>query len=214
MPRMAAFPHLLKSNGRSHRSDIIEAMPSDRIVVRGAREHNLKDLDVEMPRDRLIVITGLSGSGKSSLALDTIYAEGQRRYVASLSTYAQQFLERLPRPDVDSIEGLPPAIAIEQANPTMNRRSTVGTATEVYDFLRLLYARAGTLVCPECRTPIRPLTPSAVAASLAGESVRGWYVTFALPISSALTHDVLVENLRALGFVRLLANGAELHLDE
>ena len=120
---------------------------------------------MDFPRPRLSVITGVSGSGKSSLALDTIYAEGQRRYVASLSTYAQQFLERLPRPEVDSIEGLPPAIAIEQANPTMNRRSTVGTATEVYDFLRLIYARAGTLVCPECRTAVRPLHADAVAAS-------------------------------------------------
>ena len=121
--------------------------------MRGARQNNLQGIDVDFPRPRLSVITGVSGSGKSSLALDTVYAEGQRRYVASLSTYAQQFLERLPRPDVDSIDGLPPAIAIEQANPTMNRRSTVGTATEVYDFLRLLYARARTLVCPECRTP-------------------------------------------------------------
>jgi excinuclease ABC subunit A len=184
------------------------------IAVRGARQNNLQGVDVDFPRPRLSVLTGVSGSGKSSLALDTIYAEGQRRYVASLSTYAQQFLERLPRPDVDSIEGLPPAIAIEQANPTMNRRSTVGTATEVYDFLRLLFARAGTLVCPDCRTPVRPLTPSAVATFLASESARGWYVTFALPISAALTHDVLVENLRALGFVRLLANGSEIHLDE
>jgi len=184
------------------------------IAVRGARQNNLQGVDVDFPRPRLSVITGVSGSGKSSLALDTIYAEGQRRYVASLSTYAQQFLERLPRPEVDSIEGLPPAIAIEQANPTMNRRSTVGTATEVYDFLRLLYARAGTLVCPECRTPVRPLTPSAVAGTLADEPAKGWYVTFALPISEALTHDVLVENLRALGFVRLLADGREVHLDE
>jgi excinuclease ABC subunit A len=184
------------------------------IAVRGARQNNLQGVDVDFPRPRLSVITGVSGSGKSSLALDTIYAEGQRRYVASLSTYAQQFLERLPRPQIDSIEGLPPAIAIEQANPTMNRRSTVGTATEVYDFLRLLYARAGTLVCPQCRSPVRPLTPSAVAGTLAGEPGKAWYVTFALPISEALTHDVLVENLRALGFVRLLADGREVHLDE
>ena len=184
------------------------------IAIRGARQNNLKGIDVDFPRSRLSVITGVSGSGKSSLALDTIYAEGQRRYVASLSTYAQQFLERLPRPEVDSIEGLPPAIAIEQANPTMNRRSTVGTATEVYDFLRLLYARAGALVCPRCRLEVRPLTPSAVAETLAGEPSKGRYVTFALPISEALTHDVLVENLRALGFVRLLAAGQEVHLDE
>jgi excinuclease ABC subunit A len=184
------------------------------ITVRGARQNNLKNVDVDFPRSRLSVITGVSGSGKSSLALDTIYAEGQRRYVVSLSTYAQQFLERLPRPEVDSIEGLPPAIAIEQANPTLNRRSTVGTATEVYDFLRLLYARAGTLVCPECRAEVRPLSPTAVAERLAAESAQGWYVTFGLPISAALTHDVLVENLRALGFTRLLAAGDEVHVDE
>jgi excinuclease ABC subunit A len=184
------------------------------IAVRGARQNNLKDVDVDFPRSRLSVITGVSGSGKSSLALDTIYVEGQRRYVVSLSTYAQQFLDRLPRPDVDSIEGLPPAIAIEQANPTMNRRSTVGTATEVYDFLRLLYARAGILVCPRCRIEVRPLTPGAVARVLSAEAGKRWYVTFPLPISGALTHEVLVENLRALGFVRLLAAGREIHLDE
>jgi excinuclease ABC subunit A len=192
----------------------VRERPRTPIAVRGARQNNLQGVDVDFPRPRLSVITGVSGSGKSSLALDTIYAEGQRRYVASLSTYAQQFLERLPRPDVDSIEGLPPAIAIEQANPTMNRRSTVGTATEVYDFLRLLYARAGTTTCPDCRAPVRPLTPGAVAATLSRESGAGWYVTFALPISSALTHEVLVENLRALGFLRLLAGGADVHLDE
>ena len=188
--------------------------PPSVIAVRGARQNNLRGVDVDFPRARLSVITGVSGSGKSSLALDTIYAEGQRRYVASLSTYAQQFLERLPRPEVDSIEGLPPAIAIEQANPVMNRRSTVGTATEVYDYLRLLYARAGTLVCPDCRVPVRPLTPSAAADALVAEPAPGWYVTFALPISGALTHEVLVENLRALGFLRLLAGGREIHLDE
>ena len=184
------------------------------IAVRGARQNNLRGVDVEFPRSRLSVITGVSGSGKSSLALETLYAEGQRRYVTSLSTYAQQFLDRLPRPDVDAIDGLPPAIAIEQANPTMNRRSTVGTATEVYDYLRLLFARAGALVCPDCRTEVRPLSPSAVAESLAGESAAAWYVTFPLPISGALTHEVLVENLRALGFVRVLAAGRELHVDE
>jgi excinuclease ABC subunit A len=192
----------------------VRELRDNAIAVRGARQNNLRGIDVDFPRRRLSVITGVSGSGKSSLALDTVYAEGQRRYVASLSTYAQQFLERLPRPDVDSIEGLPPAIAIEQANPTMNRRSTVGTATEVYDFLRLLYARAGSVVCPECRTPVRPLTPSAVAAALAAERGAGLYVTFALPLSAALTHEVLVENLRALGFVRLLADGREVHLDD
>src|SRR5213593_4946315 len=120
----------------------------DRIVVKGAREHNLKNIDVEIPRDRLVVITGLSGSGKSSLAFDTIYAEGQRRYVESLSAYARQFLEQMGKPDVDSIEGLSPAISIEQKSTSHNPRSTVGTVTEIYDYLRLLYARVGEPRCP------------------------------------------------------------------
>src|SRR5438045_8427438 len=120
------------------------------ITVRGARQHNLKSIDVEIPRNKLTVITGLSGSGKSSLAFDTIYAEGQRRYVESLSAYARQFLDRLEPPDVDSIEGLSPAIPIEQKNPTKTSRSTVGTATEIYDYLRLLWARIGRTHCKVC----------------------------------------------------------------
>jgi excinuclease ABC subunit A len=184
------------------------------IAVRGARQNNLKSIDVDFPHGRLSVVTGVSGSGKSSLALDTLYAEGQRRYVTSLSTYAQQFLERLPRPDVDRIEGLPPAIAIEQANPVVNRRSTVGTATEVYDVLRLLYARAGMPHCPRCGARVRAWTATAAADAIAAEGPGAWYVTFALPVSDALTHEVLVENLRALGFLRVLAAGREVHLDE
>src|SRR5215207_7309216 len=115
----------------------------DKIVVKGAREHNLKNIDVEIPRNQFVVITGLSGSGKSSLAFDTIYAEGQRRYVESLSAYARQFLEQMAKPDIDSIEGLSPAISIEQKTTSKNPRSTVGTITEVYDYLRLLYSRIG-----------------------------------------------------------------------
>src|ERR1700710_283660 len=120
----------------------------DFIRVRGAREHNLKNVDVDIPRDQLVVITGLSGSGKSSLAFDTIYAEGQRRYVESLSAYARQFLSIMQKPDVDSIEGLSPAISIEQKSTSHNPRSTVGTVTEIYDYLRLLFARVGTAYCP------------------------------------------------------------------
>ncbi|HVL10000.1 MAG TPA: excinuclease ABC subunit UvrA, partial [Burkholderiaceae bacterium] len=120
------------------------------ISIRGAREHNLKNVDLDLPRDKLIVMTGLSGSGKSSLAFDTIYAEGQRRYVESLSAYARQFLEMMQKPDVDQIDGLSPAISIEQKTTSRNPRSTVGTVTEIYDYLRLLYARAGTPHCPNC----------------------------------------------------------------
>src|SRR6201993_1620987 len=125
-------------------------MASDRIIVRGAREHNLKNIDVELPRDQLVVITGLSGSGKSSLAFDTIYAEGQRRYVETLSTYARQFLDQMERPEVDSIEGLSPAISIEQKTTSRSPRSTVGTITEIYDYLRLLYSSIGLPHCPVC----------------------------------------------------------------
>src|SRR6201987_4431624 len=134
-----------------------------RISVRGAREHNLKNIDVEMPRDKLVVITGLSGSGKSSLAFDTIYAEGQRRYVESLSAYARQFLELMQKPDVDSIEGLSPAISIEQKTTSRNPRSTVGTVTEIYDYLRLLFARVGIPYSPATGLPIESQTVSQTA---------------------------------------------------
>jgi excinuclease ABC subunit A len=134
------------------------AEPHRLISVRGAREHNLKNVDLDLPRDRLVVITGLSGSGKSSLAFDTIYAEGQRRYVESLSAYARQFLELMQKPDVDSIEGLSPAISIEQKTTSRNPRSTVGTVTEIYDYLRLLFARVGVPYSPPpaCRSRARP----------------------------------------------------------
>src|SRR5450759_2302333 len=125
-------------------------MPLDHISVRGAREHNLKNIDVEIPRDKLVVITGLSGSGKSSLAFDTFYAEGQRRYVESLSAYARQFLGLMEKPDVDQIDGLSPAISIDQQSTSRNPRSTVATVTEIYDYLRLLYARIGVPHCPIC----------------------------------------------------------------
>ena len=125
-------------------------MSNDKIVIKGARENNLKNMDVTIPRDKLVVFTGLSGSGKSSLAFDTIYAEGQRRYVESLSSYARQFLGQMEKPNVDSIEGLSPAISIDQKTTSKNPRSTVGTVTEIYDYLRLLYARVGVPHCPVC----------------------------------------------------------------
>src|SRR4249919_3147244 len=138
-------------------------MAHDWIAVRGARVHNLKNVDVDLPRDQLVVITGLSGSGKSSLAFDTIYAEGQRRYVESLSAYARQFLEMMQKPDVDHIDGLSPAISIEQRTTSKNPRSTVGTVTEIYDYLRLLFARAGVPYSPTTGLPIVSQTVSQMA---------------------------------------------------
>src|SRR6202163_1286449 len=143
-------------------------MAEDSLIVRGAREHNLRNIDVTIPRDRLTVITGLSGSGKSSLAFDTIYAEGQRRYVESLSAYARQFLGLMEKPDVDQIDGLSPAISIDQKSASRNPRSTVATVTEVYDYLRLLFARIGVPHCPVCGKPVKRQTAAAVVDQVTG----------------------------------------------
>ena len=187
----------------------------DSIIVRGARQNNLKDFDLEIPRRTVTVITGPSGSGKSSLAFDTIYAEGQRRYVESLSSYARQFLERMEKPDVDLVEGLSPAVAIEQKNPTKTSRSTVGTATEIYDYLRLLWARVGHTFCPTCGREIKPDTVQSVSDTvLALPAGARFYVTFPLRLSSKVTHDVVIENLRAQGFLRVAVDGVVMHLDE
>jgi excinuclease ABC subunit A len=187
----------------------------DRIVVRGARQHNLKGFDLEIPRRAFTVVTGPSGSGKSSLAFDTIYAEGQRRYVESLSAYARQFLERMEKPDVDSIDGLSPAVAIEQKNPTKTSRSTVGTATEIYDYLRLLWARIGHTFCPLCGREMKPDTVQSVTDTvLALPRGARFYVTFPLVLSPEVTHEVVIENLRAQGFVRVAVDGAVKHLDD
>src|SRR5256714_4819708 len=190
-------------------------MSTDSIIVRGARVHNLKNIDVEVPHNTLTVVTGVSGSGKSSLAFDTIYAEGQRRYVESLSSYARQFLERMEKPDVDSIEGISPAVAIEQKNPTKTSRSTVGTATEIYDYLRLLWARIGRTYCKVCGRELKPDTVQSVTDTLlALPKGTRFSVAFPLRLSDAVTHAVVVENLRAQGFVRVHADGRTLHLDE
>lgn len=179
----------------------------DRIVIRGARQHNLKGFDLEIPRRAYTVITGPSGSGKSSLAFDTIYAEGQRRYVESLSAYARQFLERMEKPNVDSIDGLSPAVAIEQKNPTKTSRSTVGTATEVYDYLRLMWARIGRTFCPKCGREMRPDTVQSVTdAVLSLPKGTRFSVSFPLKLSDKVTHAVVVENLRTQGFVRVGLN--------
>ncbi len=187
----------------------------DRIQIRGARQHNLKGIDLDIPRRAVTVITGPSGSGKSSLAFDTIYAEGQRRYVESLSAYARQFLERMKKPDVDFIDGLSPAVAIEQKNPTRTSRSTVGTATEVYDYLRLLWARAGHTICPVCGRELRPDSAQTAAdATLALPEGTRVLIAFPLKRSAKVTHSQIVENLKAKGFVRVIADGTTLHLDE
>src|SRR4249920_3437114 len=176
-------------------SPVIEATD---LVVKGARTHNLKNVDVSLPGGKLTVITGVSGSGKSSLAFDTIYAEGQRRYVESLSAYARQFLERMEKPDVDSIDGLSPAVAIEQKNPTKTSRSTVGTATEIYDYLRLLWARVGRTFCPLCGRELRPDTVDSVTDVIL--SLReGARFAVACPLirSAQVSHAIIEENLRA-----------------
>ncbi|QEL12117.1 excinuclease ABC subunit UvrA [Kushneria phosphatilytica] len=187
----------------------------DRISVRGARTHNLKNIDVELPRDRLIVVTGLSGSGKSSLAFDTLYAEGQRRYVESLSTYARQFLSMMEKPDVDHIEGLSPAISIEQKSTSHNPRSTVGTITEIHDYLRLLFARAGTPRCPDHDIDLEAQTVSQmVDQTLALEdSTR---VMLLAPVIKGRKgeHQQLLTELRAQGFVRVHIDGTTFEFDE
>ena len=190
-------------------------MPADRIIVRGAREHNLKDIDVELPRDQLVVITGLSGSGKSSLAFDTIYAEGQRRYVESLSAYARQFLGRMEKPDVDYIEGLSPAISIDQKTGSRNPRSTVGTVTEIYDYLRLLFARAGRPHCPICGDPISQQTVQQMVDSvLAAGPGRRLMVLGPVVRDRKGEHQQALDEARSRGFVRARVDGEVRSLDE
>ncbi len=187
----------------------------DRITIRGARQHNLKGIDLDLPRRAITVITGPSGSGKSSLAFDTIYAEGQRRYVESLSAYARQFLERMEKPRVDRIEGLSPAVAIEQKNPTRSSRSTVGTATEIYDYLRLLWARIGHTFCAQCGRELKPDTPQSIADAVRtlAEGTR-FAVVFPLTHAASLGGDALAEALRVKGFVRVALDGEIVHVDD
>ncbi|HET7589636.1 MAG TPA: excinuclease ABC subunit UvrA [Solirubrobacterales bacterium] len=188
---------------------------SDRIVISGAREHNLKDVDVELPRDALIVITGLSGSGKSSLAFDTIYAEGQRRYVESLSAYARQFLGLMEKPDVDSIEGLSPAISIDQKTTSRNPRSTVGTVTEIYDYLRLLWARIGTPHCPECGEEITGQTQEQIVDRLMTlEDGTKFMVMAPIVRGRKGEYGKLLEQMRLEGYSRAQIDGELVRLDE
>ena len=187
----------------------------DKIRILGARQHNLKGFDLDLPRRAITVVTGVSGSGKSSLAFDTLYAEGQRRYVESLSAYARQFLERMEKPAVDAVEGMSPAVAIEQKNPTRTSRSTVGTATEIYDYLRLLWARVGRTYCRVCGRELRPDTVQSVTdVALALPDGTRFMVACPLVRSSEVTHAVIAENLRARGFVRVAVGDTVHHLDD
>ena len=190
-------------------------MSDSSIVIKGAREHNLQDIDVEIPRDKLVVITGLSGSGKSSLAFDTIYAEGQRRYVESLSSYARQFLGQMDKPDLDSIDGLSPAVSIDQKTTSKNPRSTVGTVTEIYDYLRLLYARIGVPHCPECGREIERQTTDQVADKIleAGQGRRAFVLA---PVVQGRKGEFakLMDDLRAEGFSRVRIDGEVRSLDD
>ncbi|NOZ28218.1 MAG: excinuclease ABC subunit UvrA [Chloroflexi bacterium] len=190
-------------------------MAQDRLIVRGAREHNLKNIDVEIPRDKLVVITGLSGSGKSSLAFDTIYAEGQRRYVESLSAYARQFLGLMEKPDVDQIEGLSPAISIDQKGTSRNPRSTVGTVTEVYDYLRLLFARIGIPHCPQCGREISAQTVEQIVDAIM-DYPEGSRILILAPLIKDRKgeHKGIFEDIRKAGFVRVRVDGVIREVDE
>jgi excinuclease ABC subunit A len=198
------------------RPDPPSAGPDRRTIrVLGARQHNLKGVDLELPRRAITVVTGPSGSGKSSLAFDTIYAEGQRRYIESLSTYAKQFLEQIEKPAVEWIEGVSPAVSIDQRNTVQTSRSTVGTTTEVYDHMRLLWARVGRTICPECDRRVTPDTvTSATDEVLALEEGARIQVAFPLELSDEITHDLAVTNLKTQGYVRVLADGEEIYLPD
>lgn len=185
------------------------------IRIRGAKQHNLKNVDLELPRDRLIVFTGVSGSGKSSLAFDTIFAEGQRRYVESLSAYARQFLGQLDKPDVDAIDGLSPAISIDQKSTSHNPRSTVGTVTEIYDYLRLLFGRAGQPHCPMCDRNIAPQTIDEMCDRIMELPDRTKFMILAPVVRGKKgTHRKLLSSLASQGFVRVRVNNEIFELSE
>ena len=181
---------------------------NDKIIIKGAKEHNLKNINLEIPRDKLVVITGLSGSGKSSLAFDTLYAEGQRRYVESLSSYARQFLGLMEKPDVESIEGLSPAISIDQKTTSKNPRSTVGTVTEIYDYIRLLYARVGTPYCPNCGKKIEKQSIDQIVDNVM-KIKEGARIQILAPVVRGRKGEYtkLFEDLQKDGFARVRVDG-------
>jgi excinuclease ABC subunit A len=205
----AIFIHLI-----DQKSDTTPVCTSGQLLIKGAREHNLRNITIAIPRDLLVVITGLSGSGKSTLAFDTIYAEGQRRYVESLSSYARQFLGLMNKPDVDSIEGLSPAISIEQKSTSKNPRSTVGTVTEIYDYLRLLYARVGIAYCPEHNLPIIAQSPEKIAEQIAEETSGTVTILAPLVRKKKGTYQQLFKDLNKEGFARVRVNGEIYRTDD
>ncbi|MEM1303343.1 MAG: excinuclease ABC subunit A, partial [Planctomycetota bacterium] len=190
-------------------------MPASDIVIRGAREHNLRGVDVVLPRNQLICLTGVSGSGKSSLAFDTLYAEGQRRYVESLSTFARQFLGQMPKPDVDHISGLSPSISISQKSSGNNPRSTVGTITEIYDFLRVLFARVGQGHCPQCGKAISAQSREQIIGRILALPAKSRFMVLAPVVKRQKgEHRDLFESLQKKGFVRARVDGRVVRLSE
>src|SRR3972149_11813342 len=187
----------------------------DHIIIKGARQHNLKNINLEIPKNKLVVFTGLSGSGKSSLAFDTLYAEGQRRYVESLSSYARQFLGVMDKPDVDKIEGLSPAISIDQKSVSPNPRSTVGTITEIYDYLRLLFARAGAPHCPQCGKPIAKQTATQITDSII-KLEKGREIAILAPLvrDNKGEHRHIFENIAKAGYLRVRVDGQIISTEE
>ncbi|HWA38651.1 MAG TPA: excinuclease ABC subunit A, partial [Burkholderiales bacterium] len=188
-----------------------EQLPGDAILIRGARQNNLKNVSVAIPTGELVVVTGVSGSGKSSLVFDTLYAEGQRRYVETFSPYARQFLDRMDKPQVDAVDGIPPAIAIDQTNPVRTSRSTVGTMTELNDHLKLLFARAAKLHCRGCGKPVLKDSPQSIFESLKSKSDTARFViTFPIPIPKNFSEKEIEQLLQAQGYTKLHSRSKEL----
>ncbi|MGL5833975.1 MAG: excinuclease ABC subunit UvrA, partial [Waterburya sp.] len=211
---MSSSSHSIRDNGNNIEAK--SAFIAENVIrIKGARQHNLKNIDLELPRNQLIVFTGVSGSGKSSLAFDTIFAEGQRRYVESLSAYARQFLGQLDKPDVDAIEGLSPAISIDQKSTSHNPRSTVGTVTEIYDYLRLLFGRAGEPHCPKCDRSIVPQTIDEMCDRIMELPDQTKFMVLAPVVRSKKgTHKQLLSSLATQGFVRVRVDGKVYQLDD